>query len=365
MNRIQAVQNYVNNIFQMITDKYNIRQEAYIHSYGVAQCCALIAQKRNLDVEIATVIGLLHDVYTYKTGVSLLHSHNGAEMVRVAFKYKLNNLFLEEEKTIIKSAIYHHSDKEHLHDVYDELIKDCDILQRYLYNVSANLYISKRLANVAAELDIVIEESTTTEANITKTFHQINVGDIAEELSRKEIIGTKENADYMEIIKYYPERSALAELDHAWCAAFVYHCCIKAGLTLPLRTPNNAINIANCRFACVLAWYEWADSKGYCFYEKDNFSPQRGDIVVYNNIIPRENKAENSIWCDHIGIVLSCDNNTLMVAEGNVGNLNVSGIVKRERNETIGCYIRIPAEYDYDDWQIDYKTGEERVESYV
>ena len=100
---------------------------------------------------------------------------------------------------------------------------------------------------------------------------------------------------------------------------------------------------------------------GYCHFENEGFTPERGDIVIYNNIIPKEDKPENSAWHDHIGIVLSCNGNTLLVAEGNAGNKNVSGIITRKRDDTIGCYIRIPKDYTYDGWKIDFKTGEEKI----
>lgn len=365
MNRINKVQNYINNIFNSILDD-NEKRAAYIHSYGVAQFCALLVQKHTLNAEIATIIGLLHDVYYYKTGVSSLHSHNGAEMVRVAFKYELSELFSIDEQILIKSAIYHHSDKEHIHDEYDELLKDCDVLQHFLFDVSRNPFTKQRLSKVFSELNINIPIFSPSQIKDTfNIFNQTVVGHIAENLAKKKIIGVKENADYIEIIKYYPEEFAPLELDHAWCAAFVYHCCIEAGLTLPLRTPNNAINTADYRFACVVAWYEWGMKNGYCYFEKDGFVPKCGDILIYNNIIPKEHKAKDSTWCDHIGIVLSCNDEILTVAEGNVGNQNVSGIVERKRDETIGCYIRIPTNYKYDDWKIDYKTGKERVEEFI
>lgn len=117
----------MNRVFDRIEDA-ETRRAAYVHSYGVSQCCVLLALKRGLDPELAAVIGLLHDIYSYKTGLTALHSENGADMVRVVFKRDLRDLFSEDEQTIIKSAIYHHSDKGHVHDEYDELLKDSDVL---------------------------------------------------------------------------------------------------------------------------------------------------------------------------------------------------------------------------------------------
>ena len=55
----------------------------------------------------------------------------------------------------------------------------------------------------------------------------------------------------------------------------------------------------------------------------------------------------------------------LMVAEGNAGNKNVLGIITRKRDDSIGCYIRIPKDYKYDGWKINFKTGEEKIVNYT
>lgn len=104
---------------------------------------------------------------------------------------------------------------------------------------------------------------------------------------------------------------------------------------------------------------------GFCYFKKDGFIPERGDILVYNNIIPNEDKPENNVWYDHMGIVISFDGDSMMVAEGNAGNKNVSDIIKRKYDDTIGCCIRIPKNYLYDGWKTDYKTGEVRILKYA
>lgn len=348
IKKLDSVRTYVDSIFNAIEDAEE-KRAAYIHSYGVAQCCALLAAKRRLDTELATAIGLLHDVYSYKTGVHSLHSQNGAEMVRVAFKYALKDLFTEQEQILIKSAIYHHANKDIRHDDYDELLKDSDIFQNWLYDVTSERGYSQRLFHIFAELSLPVPSYSLrpTEPKKAKLFLQSRLADIAEALAGKQIIGERTDADYMNIIRYFPEETAFDELKNAWCAAFVYHCCLQAGIELPLRLPHTAKKVANTRFACVVAWYEWGEENGYCHYEKDGFSPERGDILIYNNIIPKDNKPESSTWCDHIGIVLSVDGEYLTVAEGNDGNRNVSGILRRKRDERIGCYLRIPADYVY------------------
>ncbi|CAH0438250.1 hypothetical protein CQ395_05585 [Clostridium neonatale] len=46
------------------------------------------------------------------------------------------NCFTKEEIDVICSAVYHHSDKDVIDGIYDELLKDSDVLQHYLYNTS-------------------------------------------------------------------------------------------------------------------------------------------------------------------------------------------------------------------------------------
>ncbi len=358
MTKREAVQGYVEAILIHI-DSEEERFYSFKHAYGVAQCASLLAVKRGSDSEIAYVCGLLHDIYSFKTGYTVFHSINGAEMIRVAFKNELKDVFTEEEQVIIKSAVFHHSDKEHVHDEYDEVLKDADLLQHWLTDEEKEECICKRLLKVQEELGLPISElpvdNITAEERVSKSkgFKHWQMADIAEEMAGKKIEGIKSESAYREIIRYFPEPTAFDELKNGWCAAFVYHCAVLAGLRLPIRQEPLYIT----RFAGVRAWYEWGEKEGFCFREEKELKPERGDIVIYDNIIPEENKPSLTPWHDHIGIVLWADEDSLLVAEGNVDNKNVSGIVKRSKFKNIGCYLRIPEEYRYNGWKYDYKTG--------
>lgn len=352
MTRIETVQRYADRILETIVSPEE-RRGAVLHTYGVAQLCSLLAVKRGLDPELACVCGLLHDVYSYKTGFRVYHSINGADMIRVVFKHELKDVFSKEEQTLIKSAVFHHSDKEHIHDGYDELLKDADVFQHWLTDTPGEDFVNDRLVAVQKELGLPLSKIPIgKKKEEVSLFDRIRLGDIAEKLAKKQISGVKSDEDYMEIIRYYPEQSAFDELKAAWCAAFVYHCAVKAGLELPIRYDP----LANTRFACVEAWYNWGEENSFCFREKDGVTPSRGDIVIYDNIIPEANKPLNTPWYDHIGIVLSVSGEQLTVAEGNMDNKNVSGIVLRRRDKNVGCYLRIPEEYRYDGWKYDYKA---------
>ena len=354
MERILKVRDYIDHFLDIIPSVEE-RKAAIIHTYGVAQLCTMIALKRGLDPELAHISGLLHDVYTYFTRSELCHSISGADMVRTAIRDM--NIFTNEEKKIILSAIFYHSDKEHIHDEYDEVLKDADVLQHYCSNAGFRIYkpFLPRINKVLVELGMVasIPAASIYELEsdkINKTFKRSVFSDIAEGIASQKVCGERENAVFMNIIKYYPEPSAFDELKNYWCAAFVYHCALEAGLELPIKQPP-----FKYRFAGVGTWLEWATANNFCYYEKDGFEPSRGDIVIYNNIIPPENKEKNSKWHDHIGVVLSCENEFLIVAEGNIDNRNVSGVIKRKRDNTIGCFVRIPDGFKYYAWNCDYK----------
>jgi uncharacterized protein len=109
-----------------------VRRSGFIHLYGVAQACALLALKRGLDAELGTVAGMLHDLWTYKTGDSTDHGPRGAPLAREILAEL--GCFAEAEIDTICQAIARHSTKGEVHGTYDELLKDADVLQHYLYN---------------------------------------------------------------------------------------------------------------------------------------------------------------------------------------------------------------------------------------
>jgi len=141
------------------------------------------------------------------------------------------------------------------------------------------------------------------------------------------------------IISFFPW--SIDEADGNWCAAFVYYCCIKAGFMIPIRPKVcQSSNLAGC-----FAWEEWSmDDKNISYYPagKNDFTPEAGDIVLFDNVfIDHEH--------DHIGIVLANKNTSIIVAEGNINN--VSGIIKRKKDSHIRAYIRIPDNYEYTEYK--------------
>jgi uncharacterized protein len=154
MNRLELVRIEMDTIL-LNQEDVNVRPEGYIHLYGVAQNCTMLAIKRGLDVEICTIIGLLHDIYTYKVGYVKEHAILGA----IEAENLLQDLefFTEAEIEIIKTAISHHSDKKTKHDKYSELLKDADVLQNSLYKSSFDIKHRKRLKKAYKNLGIKIK----------------------------------------------------------------------------------------------------------------------------------------------------------------------------------------------------------------
>ena len=145
MDRLELVRNEIDTIL-FRSEKANVRSEGFIHLYGVAQNCTLLAIKRKLDVELCTIIGLLHDIYTYKYGYVKEHAILGAsEAENLLIDL---DVFTKDEIDIIKTAITNHSDKKTKHDKYSEMLKDADVLQNSLYNTSFEIKHVKRLKKV-------------------------------------------------------------------------------------------------------------------------------------------------------------------------------------------------------------------------
>ncbi len=69
--------------------------------------------------------------------------------------------------------------------------------------------------------------------------------------------------------------------------------------------------------------------------------PEAGDIVLYDRVFI-------NIEHDHIGIVIENKTTTIIVAEGNTYNDNISRILERNKDEHIRAYIRIPNHFSYD-----------------
>ena len=131
MDRLEHLREVIDEILRQQPDQVESRC-GFVHLYGVSSICAVLALKRGLDVELSTTAGMLHDIWSYKTGSPTNHAELGAIEARKILQETGN--YTSEEIETIASAISHHSNKDEIHDNLSELLKDADVLQHYLYN---------------------------------------------------------------------------------------------------------------------------------------------------------------------------------------------------------------------------------------
>jgi predicted hydrolase (HD superfamily) len=155
MNRIAVLRDYIDGVLLNMTDVVE-RRRAYVHLYGVAQSCALIALKRGENVELAVMAGMLHDICTYAKMDPVDHAHKGAALAREILAGL--QIASDDETRIICDAIYAHSDKEQTNSPFDEVLKDADSFQFWLYDPLAEHLTQTRrdrCRKTMAELGIV------------------------------------------------------------------------------------------------------------------------------------------------------------------------------------------------------------------
>lgn len=168
----------------------------------------------------------------------------------------------------------------------------------------------------------------------------INIARVAKEEASKffhgDIMGVKSNLH--PIAKLFPESPTwkLENWNNCWCSAFVYYCLIKAGISLPVRFPDERVS---CNFAGCIAFEEWAklDYNNFWIDKNDkNFLIEIGDIVLFDYIFINKEH-------DHIGIVIDVKDKEIVTAEGNFNNL--SAIITRPIDNHIRGIVRIPSNY--------------------
>jgi uncharacterized protein len=130
----------------------------YVHLYGVSHFCTLLALRRNLNVELATTCGMLHDIYPVLSGSYENHGIKGAEQAEKILKE--TKLYNDSEISIITNAISRHSDKDIIQDPYDEVLKDGDVMSHCLYNADfpVNKKEIERLEKILTELGVQTNE---------------------------------------------------------------------------------------------------------------------------------------------------------------------------------------------------------------
>ena len=133
MGRLADLRTYVNHELEQLPDP-NTRTNAVVHLYGVSLAATIIAKKRGLDPELASIAAMLHDLHAYKSGSYEDHAHKGAALAKEILEtLKLTN---SAETETICSTIYHHDDKLVVDSPMDEVLKDADVIHHCMNDLS-------------------------------------------------------------------------------------------------------------------------------------------------------------------------------------------------------------------------------------
>ena len=133
MGRLKELRQYVDGELNAMENP-DKRNGAIVHLYGVSLAATMIAKKRGLDPELASMAAMLHDLYAYKSGSYDDHAHKGAELAREILDHLA--LTTQEETETICSAIYHHDDKYDVDGPMDEVLKDADVIHHCMNDLS-------------------------------------------------------------------------------------------------------------------------------------------------------------------------------------------------------------------------------------
>jgi len=168
MNRVEKLMGYVDEVLLNKNNDHD-RRFAYVHLYGVAQACAMIAKKRGFDIELAVMAGLLHDLYTYKRKDEVRHLGKEAveEVIRnhriegpnyisdILDELKLTTV---EETNILSNCHSNgYNGKNEKIVQIEKLVNDANVLQNYLYNpTSPEIKLNERLENLLSEFGLTL-----------------------------------------------------------------------------------------------------------------------------------------------------------------------------------------------------------------
>lgn len=153
MGRLEELRNEINTILYSQKDAA-LQAEGWVHLYAVSQNAELIALRRGLDPEISTAAGLLHDIYTFRTGEEKDHARHGSD--EAIYILRRVGEWKDEEIAAIAGMISHHSDKDAVDGPLDECLKDADVFSHWLYDREKKFDTGRkgRLEKVFSELNI-------------------------------------------------------------------------------------------------------------------------------------------------------------------------------------------------------------------
>lgn len=135
-----------------------------MHMYSSSQLAKILALRRGMDMELASIAATLHDIAVIMTKKRDNHAERAEEYVRQAIKdfnnrngEKLGRINDEEVELLVKAISQHSNKEEYTQDSFVELLKDIDSLDRYLHGIKSEGAYIERCKKVFNELGIVIE----------------------------------------------------------------------------------------------------------------------------------------------------------------------------------------------------------------
>jgi uncharacterized protein len=164
MDRVEKLREYVDEI---LLNKNRPNRTAYVHLYGVAQFCAMIAKKRGFNIELAIMAGMLHDLYTYKRKDEVRHL--GMDAINEVIKnHRVDGtiylreilpkwqLTTDEETNIICMAIQGGIGEDSKTLELEKIVNDANILQFYFYNpINPEIKLDeKKVENLLSEFGL-------------------------------------------------------------------------------------------------------------------------------------------------------------------------------------------------------------------
>ena len=156
MDRVEDLRQAVDRVLLDQKD-HELQHDGFAHLYGVSLASSLLAARRGLNMELCAAAGILHDIYTCKTGEERDHALHGASIG--THMLRENGGFTDAEVETVAAMIRVHSDKGRTDGPYEECLKDADVLQRWLYEPQKKFDRDKkrRIETAMAELGIAGE----------------------------------------------------------------------------------------------------------------------------------------------------------------------------------------------------------------
>ncbi len=133
-----------------------------MHMYTSAQLAKLLAIKRNIDPELASLTATLHDIAVVMSGKHERHGERAEPYIRDAVnRYNMIvepelAISREEEDSFIEVVRVHSNKNDFSENKLAELLKDVDCVDRYLNAVETSGAASERCRKAMKELGFMV-----------------------------------------------------------------------------------------------------------------------------------------------------------------------------------------------------------------